>query len=63
MEGITIYQYVQKKKMDYSKYLLETSNKNIIDIAMEIGYENPSKFSKTFKKYFGILPSKYLKKN
>ena len=63
MERITIYQYVQKKKMDYSKYLLETSNKNIIDIAMEIGYENPSKFSKTFKKYFGILPSKYLKKN
>lgn len=63
IEGITIYQYVQKKKMDYSKHLLETSDKNIIDIAMEIGYENPSKFSKTFKKYFGILPSKYLKKN
>ncbi|MDO5089432.1 MAG: helix-turn-helix transcriptional regulator [Leptotrichiaceae bacterium] len=62
IEGITIYQYIQKKKMEYSKFLLETTDKNILDIAIEVGYENPSKFSKTFKKYFGILPSKYQRK-
>ncbi|RRD38074.1 AraC family transcriptional regulator [Leptotrichia sp. OH3620_COT-345] len=62
IEGVTIYQYIQKKKMEYSKFLLETTDKNILDIAIEVGYENPSKFSKTFKKYFGILPSKYQRK-
>lgn len=55
--------YIQKKKMEYAKMLLETTNTNILDIAIEIGYENPSKFSIAFKKNFGILPNKYRKKS
>ena len=31
----------------------------ILEIAYEVGYENPSKFSKVFKKYYGLLPSKF----
>ena len=48
--------------MEYAKKLLETTDINILDIAIEIGYENPSKFSIAFKKIFGILPNKYRKK-
>ena len=51
-----------EKKMEYAKKLLETTDINILDIAIEIGYENPSKFSIAFKKIFGILPNKYRKK-
>lgn len=59
--GITTSLYIQKIKMEYAKSLLETTNRNILDIAVEIGYENPSKFSIAFKKYYGILPNKYRK--
>ena len=50
--------------MNYAKSLLETeAEKNILDIANEIGYDSPSKFSLAFRKFFGILPSKYKKNN
>lgn len=61
MEGMSLAQYIHKTKMDYAKFLIETTNKNIIDVAYETGYENPSKFSKKFREFFGILPSKYKK--
>ena len=64
IEGVTIFQYIQKIKMNYAKTLLETeAEKNILDIANEIGYDSPSKFSLAFRKFFGILPSKYKKNN
>ena len=62
VEGITIFQYIQKIKMNYAKFLLDTSSKkNVLDIATEVGYDSPSKFSMAFKKFFGVLPSKYKK--
>ena len=58
-EGIGTMEYIQRKKMEYSKILLKETNKSILQISNEIGYENPSKFSRAFQKYCGVLPSKY----
>ena len=58
-EGIGILEYIQRKKMEQAKKLLKETDKSILHISNEIGYENPSKFSRAFKKYYGILPSKY----
>lgn len=52
-----------KLKMEYSRLLLTTTDKSITEIAYEVGYENPSKFSESFKNFFGILPSKFRKSN
>ncbi|MDO5089811.1 MAG: helix-turn-helix transcriptional regulator, partial [Leptotrichiaceae bacterium] len=60
-EGISVKQYILNLKMNHAKFLLETTNYSIFDISIEVGYENPSKFAKTFKNYFGIFPSKYRK--
>lgn len=60
IEGMSLSKYIQKLKMEYAKKLIEKNELSIIEIAYEVGYENPSKFSKAFKNYFGILPSKYL---
>lgn len=49
--------------MKYAEMLLTSTNKNILEIANEIGYENPSKFSQSFKKYLGILPRQYRNMN
>ena len=58
-EKIGIFEYIQKKKMKYAEMLLISTDKSILEVANEIGYENPSKFSQSFKKYLGILPRKY----
>ncbi len=63
VEKINIAKYLKKKKMEYSKLLLIKTDKNISEVAIETGYENSSKFSEAFKKYYGILPSKYRKEN
>jgi putative transcriptional regulatory protein len=60
-EGIGIAKYIKRKKMNYAKEMLVNTNKSILEIASEVGYENPSKFSEVFKNYFGILPNKYRK--
>lgn len=41
------------------KYLTEYPDKTLIEIAESIGYSDVYYFSKNFKKYYGISPSKY----
>ncbi|RRD38839.1 AraC family transcriptional regulator [Leptotrichia sp. OH3620_COT-345] len=60
-EGVEIVKYLRKKKMEYAKTMLLTTTKSILEISNEVGYDNPSKFSETFKNYFGMLPNKYRK--
>ncbi len=36
---------------------------SVLQIANEIGYENPSKFANTFKEYNNVTPLKYRKLN
>ncbi len=50
-------QYHQKIKMDYAKEELQKNIKTSTEIAYEIGYAHPSKFTRAFKKHFGRTPS------
>lgn len=60
--GKTLFELYQEKRLQWAKSILETGNKKIKDIAYELGYENPSKFTMAYKKMFGILPSETDKK-
>jgi AraC-like DNA-binding protein len=55
--GVSIKQYHKEMKMLLAKQLLENTNMYINEIATAVGYENASKFSASYKKQFGILPS------
>lgn len=59
--GLSIYAYMKKYRMEKSAILLEENDKSITEIATQMGYDNPSKFSECFKKVFGVLPSEYKK--
>ncbi len=60
--GCSIYSYMKSYRMQASILLLRDTTENITEIAMKMGYDNPSKFSEAFKKEFGELPSEYRKK-
>jgi len=51
-------QYHQKIRMEYARDVLLSQQKNSTEIAYDLGYAHPSKFTRAFKKYFGELPSK-----
>ena len=42
--------------------LLKKSAKNVTEVAYDVGFNDPKYFSQKFKRYFGVLPSKYVKK-
>lgn len=55
--GTSILQYNIDRKMQLANQLLQNTNMQIKSIALEVGYDNPSKFTAAFKKRFGQLPS------
>lgn len=49
--------WLLKKRLHHSRYLLETRNINIAEVAYSCGFENTSHFSKVFRKEYGMTPS------
>ena len=56
--GITLNDYIRKRRLSQAGVDLYNTNCKIIDIAMKYGYENPTSFSRAFEKFHGIKPSK-----
>ncbi len=59
--GYTVVTYINTLRCEYAKRLLLNTFFSVSDVAVRCGYENFSYFSKTFKKYTGILPSHFRK--
>ncbi|MBP2655552.1 MAG: response regulator [Firmicutes bacterium] len=51
--------YVNIKKIEKSKLLLNNNTISINDISFELGYNEPNYFCKVFKKFAGLTPSEY----
>ena len=57
--GETPLQYVQRKRMERAGFLLLQGRRRIIDIALEVGYETASAFSRRFRSFSGISPRRF----
>ncbi|GIN74542.1 AraC family transcriptional regulator [Bacillus sp. J14TS2] len=55
------YEYLLKMRMVKAAELLELSDKNIMTIALDTGYENSSNFTRAFKNIYRVTPSQYRK--
>ncbi|WP_298237590.1 AraC family transcriptional regulator [uncultured Algibacter sp.] len=51
--------WLKKKRLEYGRFLLETTDLNINEIALDIGFENTSHFIKSFKEYYNNPPLKF----
>ena len=60
--GMSVYQYIQRKRVEHAAELLIHTNESITEISMQVGYDNPSKFAKIFKRIYGETPLHYRKK-
>lgn len=51
--------WLLEKRLEYSRYLLETTDFNIDETCMESGFENKSHFIRTFKNKYGCTPGNF----
>ena len=59
---ISFSNYVIHHRLTYARALLETTDEQVTEIAMQSGFSNVSYFIRAFKKMYGISPLKYKKK-
>ena len=57
--GMTPAAFLRAQKMHSAAQLLRTSDRTVLDIAGQFGYDNASKFAKAFRSVIGVSPSAY----
>lgn len=57
--GNTFSYFLNHFRVEKSKKLLINSNLSLLDIAIEVGFNNQNYYSMVFKKYTNMSPSKY----
>jgi AraC-like DNA-binding protein/mannose-6-phosphate isomerase-like protein (cupin superfamily) len=60
--GITIFEYLNKIKVDYACKLLMDKSLTVLDVAIDSGFNNISHFNKQFKKVTRVAPLVYRKR-
>lgn len=55
--GCTVYDYIVEKRMEMAYKLIQGGRHKIRDIVWMVGYSNPSHFTETFRKRYGVNPS------
>lgn len=60
--GFNIMEYVRFSRLKKATHLLQITDNDILDIALDCGYEAHESFSRAFKNQYGMSPSEYRKK-
>lgn len=61
--GISIYQYIQREKINIACNLLSQTTRSVSDIAQYMGFASQSNFTSVFLKWQGMTPSEYRKQH
>jgi len=59
---LSINALIRDYRMKQAYKLLQDKNYNISEVMYQVGINSNSYFTKTFREYYGILPSEYIKK-
>lgn len=57
MAGVTLSEYIRRRKMSLAAADLQGGNEKIITIAEKYGYQSPTAFNRAFQRIHGIAPS------
>jgi len=61
--GITIIDYLTSVRIERAKELLLATDQSCTEICFQIGYNNQSYFTRTFKELVGIPPRQFRARN
>jgi AraC-like DNA-binding protein len=57
--GKTVFEHLKNRRLEAAMYELRSTDKKIIDIALDCGFVNISNFNRCFKHAIGITPTQY----
>lgn len=57
--GTSFTEYLTSVRVSVAKSLLKQTTKTVLDICLDVGYQDPSHFAKVFKKKEGLQPTEY----
>lgn len=57
LTGMSVAEYVRKRKLTLAAQELAASNARVLDVALKYGYDSPESFAKAFRRIHGITPS------
>ena len=60
--GFSLWDYIISRRIDQAKQLLLSTDRKILDIAFECGFQNSVHFNKCFRSQTGLTPSEYREK-
>lgn len=55
--GVSLSEYIRRRKMSLAAVDLQGSNEKIIDISLKYGYSSPTAFNRAFQSIHGVAPS------
>lgn len=56
MNGIGFSEYVRFRKLTLAGYDLKSTDKRVVDISYQYGYDSPTSFTKAFQQFHGMTP-------
>ncbi|MBX7113323.1 MAG: AraC family transcriptional regulator [Myxococcaceae bacterium] len=56
MVGETLHDFVKRTRLERALYLMSHGPKSLTDIALDVGFNSSSDFSRSFKAHFGVSP-------
>lgn len=59
--GTSVHAYMREQRMHEAAKLLRGTDRTVLDIAGQFGYDNGSKFADAFRSVMGVTPSQYRK--
>jgi len=57
--GQTPHRYVNFRRMELAKQMLQSSNARILDVAISCGFKNQQHFSRAFSRFWSVPPKAY----
>ena len=57
--GVSPSRHLLTLRMDEARRLLRETKKSVVEVALDVGYANPSHFARFFRRETGLTPSKY----
>lgn len=55
--GFQLGEFIKRQKLEKAMFLLKSGKENILEVAMCVGYDSPSSFTRAFKNNFACTPT------
>ncbi|MDW7656389.1 MAG: AraC family transcriptional regulator [Bacillota bacterium] len=56
--GLTVGEYIRNRRLTLAAQDLLKKGEKVLDVALRYGYDSPESFSRAFKRFHGVTPSK-----